>query len=134
MNPTRINLNDRLELVENRIRYLDEEIKKLGSEKQILTQEHELLQSFQKLYSSNKTDTIDSERRYICENPEPRKSIRDTILNLLKEIGPCTFAEVVSLSELGSRQVRNALNPLKLRKRVHLTDNGKWAIGRGENP
>ena len=132
MNPTRVDPTKRLELISNRIIFLQDEIDELTKELGTLRAEQELLEGLTKLYSTT-ADKIDEERR-VFEAPKQRTTHVQTdsrhtlILTTIEELFPevATVKNIALLTELDMKQVYNAVERLKKQKLIATLGNGKY--------
>ncbi|MDL2287640.1 hypothetical protein LJB90_03675 [Eubacteriales bacterium OttesenSCG-928-G02] len=127
---TRLNTDLRLELVENRVKYLDKKIEEFNTERQMLSAESEILQSLRRLYAVNKEDPIDSGRKVFnkyekAKTPEPGRTIKGDVYELLK-ICEAIVKQLMEVSGYSKNQVAFAIHTLKEEEKVVSIAGFKW--------
>lgn len=128
LNNTRPELEARIELVKNRIIFLDEATSKMCLEQKSYERELEALEQLYHLYKNLPEDPIDTERKeYGAQppvakpktrrpkkyKPRPLSEMEKTVLHLLSELDGLTTAELASYLELTVTQASNVVYNMK---------------------
>jgi len=128
LNDTKLNPTTRLELIVNRLEYLNREILKLTQEKETFEQEQKLLTELQELYQLNGKDTIDLGRRRI--NTRTKAKSANTTYNIiigLLETGPATIKALAEVSGIDKKVVATACSQLYRGNRISKIGTGHYA-------
>lgn len=137
MKDTRVELDTRIELVTNRMEFLDKEFKRIHREHDGYHRELDALLSLRAIYKEIPCDPIDEERTSLfpatAPTPAPnapkvkaprRKhgEIQETYLKVLREFGECTTEDIATL--LGEDTIKVSKDLSYLKKKGFITCHG----------
>lgn len=109
---TRIDTSKRLELLSNRLTFLNEKIEEYEQQRKKLSQEYAKLKDIELFYTQNPDDDIDKEREEIFQsvrNSTPKRGrIVESILSVLEPGKKTSVAAISKQTGLTNNQASNA--------------------------